>query len=105
LKNDICSYLAQHPDRATTAFTTLNETLQSTAETRQTFVLTIDYIDSPTNLQNLVGGTSTCPTALNDLYNALMNDLKNQNFSLATAKQKVLDILTNWLNSLKNSSG
>jgi hypothetical protein len=103
LENEICSYIVQHPDRAITVINKIKVALQNNNQTNQTFVLTINYLNSPDNQEELTNSTSTCLTFFNGLQNAIITDLNNNNINLANSQQTALKKLNDLLNDLKNS--
>ncbi len=103
LENEICSYIVQHPDRAITVINKIKVALQNNNQTNQTFVLTINYLNSPDNQEELTNSTSTCLTFFNGLQNATITDLNNNNINLANSQQTALKKWNDLLNDLKNS--
>lgn len=80
----------------------IKATLQKTNETANTFALTINYLDSTANQQNLVGGTSACATFFQGLLSVIKIDFTNKQIPSAEAQAKALQALTDMLNNLKN---
>lgn len=101
LVNNICEYLAKHPDRANTVIRVVNETLQKNNGTRNVFVSTLNYLNSPENQQKLVGGTSTCPTFFSEIQQAAETDLKNSKENSSSARQKAMDMVNEFIDELK----
>ena len=97
--NGVCSYFINHPDRAQIAIQKLNETLEATADSRQTFVLTIAYINQPANQLKLITNTTTCKSCLSDIKNDLVQDWSNRNMSSNNAEQNALNMLINFQNT------
>ncbi len=97
----VCSYLAQNPSQASTAIQIINETLQATNQTEQIFTTTINYLNTPANQANLLGGTSTCPSFFSGLKDAIATDLKNANANSADTEHQAMNIVKNALNQLE----
>lgn len=100
--NKICDYLAKYPDRANTAIRKVNETLQENNRTKNIFVSTLNYLNTPANQEKLVGGTNVCPTFFNEIQKAIETDLTNAKENSASAKQKALDVVNKLIDELKN---
>ncbi len=77
----------------------LNETLESTADSRQTFVLTIAYINQPANQQKLTTNTTTCKTCLSDIKNNIVQDWNNRYPNSNTAQLNLLNIFNDFKNT------
>jgi len=101
IKNDICKYLVNHPDRAGILIQKINGTLQKTNETQYIFVLTLNYINSPANQAELINNTSTCLTFFDGFVEAVQTDVKNTNLTLAAVDNVASKTLNDLLNNIQ----
>jgi hypothetical protein len=100
IENAICMYLVKNPTRAANALAAIENSLDQSNATKNTFVNTLNYINSPTNQAELISSISTCLTFLNGLQNAIQTDLNNKKSSVSTTAQNMWTTILNDLTAL-----
>ncbi|CAF0765752.1 unnamed protein product [Adineta ricciae] len=98
----ICSYCVEHPDRAETSLDKMTEALQKTDETTRIFAGTLAYINQIDNREKLTNNTSTCATFLNEINDALMDDLKTNLRNSEDATNKAIETWKSFFDIFKN---
>ena len=98
----ICSYCVEHPDRAETSLNKMTELLQKTDETTRIFAGTLAYINQVDNREKLTNNTSTCATFLNEINDALTNDLKTNLRYSDDATNKAIETWKSFFDIFKN---